>query len=777
MKQTLVFFATLLFCVFATLHVSAQDIDSDLQSFYNFNNDTSSDIIDSGALGIDGDPISLTEDFCIIGNSYLFNGISSFIECGSHNRGISDEFTISAWIKTDLVDRQLIIAKHDWMADAGFYLRVTNEGNAACGGRVGDNVFYEADSDIFVSDGEWHHLIGVFDQDVFKIYVDCDLGETIEVVSNNPQFGNSLELTIGYNSVAPGDDDNGYFDGNIDEVRIYNRALSSTDLGVLCTSKLKACDDGDPCTENDMEEVNDCTGEICVPCEGEPIGECNITEIQPCDDLDPCTINDMQEVDLCDGRICEPCQGEIIPECSDTEIESCDDGNPCTIDDMQEVNTCDGSICEPCQGEIIPECSDTEIVTCDDGNPCTIDDLQEVNICDGSICEPCQGNIIPDCSDTVIQTCDDGNSCTINDMEEVNTCDGTICEPCQGVQVSCSDISQTSIVPCDDGDPNTINDTETILSCDGSICVPCSGIPAGCDTGQTEFQECDDGNPCTRDDMELILISTGEICEPCEGIVIPSCTETVMQACDDGDPCTVSDMEEVNACDGEICTPCQGTISSCDNEDDVTTQACDDGDPNTKDDIEIVLNCDGTICMPCAGTIVDCDSGIVEWQLDILEVQHITSSQHGTITISTNDDYDINWTGPGGFSSNMMSLDSLDISGCYTLSLIDNITNCTLDTTICIDDLTAVADIENLDFINIYPNPTNGIVNVKFIDHTHAINSIQLIDVTGRLKTEFLFSNQPRIVSIDLKGISAGVYIVQIQTKERTFLKRIILVE
>jgi len=81
-----------------------------------------------------------------------------------------------------------------------------------------------------------------------------------------------------------------------------------------------------------------------------PATTCNngATTMVACDDGDACTINDMQEV-ACDGTVCVPCQG-TLQDCNNgaTTMVACDDGDPCTLNDMQEV-ACDGSVCVPCQ--------------------------------------------------------------------------------------------------------------------------------------------------------------------------------------------------------------------------------------------------------------------------------------------------------------------------------------------------------------------------------------------------------------------------------------------
>ena len=73
------------------------------------------------------------------------------------------------------------------------------------------------------------------------------------------------------------------------------------------------CDDMDPCTENDMMSVEECTESICMPCQGTPIN-CESEEnfiILECDDNDPNTINDQEVILICDDSVCVPCQGEL----------------------------------------------------------------------------------------------------------------------------------------------------------------------------------------------------------------------------------------------------------------------------------------------------------------------------------------------------------------------------------------------------------------------------------------------------------------------------------
>ncbi len=396
--------------------------------------------------------------------------------------------------------------------------------------------------------------------------------------------------------------------------------------GDASCSTMQGCDDGDPCTINDMETIA-ADGSVCVPCAGTvDATSCDpaCTTMQGCDDGDPCTINDMETVSA-DGSICIPCAGVVDPtSCAAgcTTVQACDDGDPCTINDMETVSA-DGGVCVPCAGTVDPTSCDagcTTMQVCDDGDPCTINDMETVSA-DGGVCVPCAGTVDPTSCDagcTTMQVCDDGDPCTINDMETVSA-DGGVCVPCAGVvdPTSC-DAGCTTMQACDDGDPCTTGEMET-LAADGSICVVCGGgtpvTPACGDPNATNYDmnaTCIDNSLCTYGEYcDLICFAEytdspnpGDIANSTLCVTPVDCggdaSCLVTQACDDGNPCTINDEETV-APDGSVCVPCAGIVdaTSCDAAC-VTTQACDDGDPCTTGETE-GISADGSICVACGG--------------------------------------------------------------------------------------------------------------------------------------------------------------------------------
>jgi hypothetical protein len=78
-------------------------------------------------------------------------------------------------------------------------------------------------------DGRWHHLAGVASDTGLKTYLDG-----VERCSNNNgaalAYSGTAELLVGRD---PDPAYGYYFDGNIDDVRVYTRVLTPAEIGVL----------------------------------------------------------------------------------------------------------------------------------------------------------------------------------------------------------------------------------------------------------------------------------------------------------------------------------------------------------------------------------------------------------------------------------------------------------------------------------------------------------------------------------------------------------------
>jgi hypothetical protein len=86
-------------------------------------------------------------------------------------------------------------------------------------------------------------------------------------------------------------------------------------------------------------------------------------------------------------------------------------------------------------------------------------------------------------------------------------------------------------------------------------------------------------------------------------------------------------------------------------------------------------------------------------------------------------------------------------------------------------NVTGMEALENEQW-NIQPNPANALISIQ---STHAISSVKIVDVTGRICINIAFTQTSPSVEIPLQGLSTGVYFCSIVTNNKSFSKRLII--
>jgi len=167
-----------------------------------------------------------TDRFGNKNSAYSFNGVDAYVDLTSTaTLNMFSGFTLSAWVNfTDInYDGSVggsIVSKHINYYPNGFTMSVYKS-----------NVYLAANnSSYFIStpdaynDGTWHLLIGVYDSTALSIYIDGVLK-----VSGNASYttGNDINIRIGADSELS------FFNGIIDDVRIWKRALSENEILAL----------------------------------------------------------------------------------------------------------------------------------------------------------------------------------------------------------------------------------------------------------------------------------------------------------------------------------------------------------------------------------------------------------------------------------------------------------------------------------------------------------------------------------------------------------------
>ncbi|MCF8373074.1 MAG: T9SS type A sorting domain-containing protein [Bacteroidales bacterium] len=223
--------------VFSTLIQSQVNLDSGLVAYYPLEGSA----VDYSSYAILGVVHGATLDIGKNGYSnsaYNFNGINQYIDCDTNQRGITEKVTASVWIRKTTMNNsgQVVVTKYrggSGTIQQGFQLSINPGGHPRFAGRLGQSStsgFYQiiADEKI-VTDGSWHHLLGTVDQNEWNFWVDGDHIGTVIGNSLSPSLVNPDILAIGFYPEIQGF----YFDGTIDEVKVYNRVLNSNEINLL----------------------------------------------------------------------------------------------------------------------------------------------------------------------------------------------------------------------------------------------------------------------------------------------------------------------------------------------------------------------------------------------------------------------------------------------------------------------------------------------------------------------------------------------------------------
>jgi hypothetical protein len=216
----------------------------DLLAFYTMDNISGATLFDESPNSVDGTITGATAVPGQIGNALDFPVATDNVNMGdvaSLNFGSGQDFTLCAWVNTsDSTKNKVIIDKRDNIEpqpEAGWFLAVLTDGRlAAFAAKDFVSGTAQANSTTTVDDGTWHFCVAQFDRDdVIKVYIDN--GSAEGNVSMAPVGAGSLANTgdfmIGLNSSQMVSTSVSDMIGSIDQVRIFNRLLTSDERTAL----------------------------------------------------------------------------------------------------------------------------------------------------------------------------------------------------------------------------------------------------------------------------------------------------------------------------------------------------------------------------------------------------------------------------------------------------------------------------------------------------------------------------------------------------------------
>jgi len=202
--------------------------DSGLVGYWHLDENTSSTAYDATGYGNSGilqsSPTWTSGSNCKAGYCLTLNGSSQYVNAGATSTlNLAGGVSVTAWVRPNSTSRQAVVAMgngddytndYQIFIDTGAYFSV-GEGSSAT----------YAMKTSSISSGNWYYLVGTFDGTTAKLYINGTL-EGQDIFIGTRQSGGSFRIGARDSSGLPEQ----YFNGSIDEVRVYNRALSATEI-------------------------------------------------------------------------------------------------------------------------------------------------------------------------------------------------------------------------------------------------------------------------------------------------------------------------------------------------------------------------------------------------------------------------------------------------------------------------------------------------------------------------------------------------------------------
>lgn len=171
------------------------------------------------------------------GRGIVLDGSNDYVTIpNSGSINITGNRSISAWIKTTYTAGATKIVSKEDSSRRQYTLDVAAGGTAWFSVRDGAGNKFEVNTDSVISDGAWHHVVGVLAGTNGSVYVDgvfSNSSSNPAIVLTNTAVDDSAYIGMRFTGSSN-------FNGSIDEVRIYNVSLTAAEVYALYDSNKSA---------------------------------------------------------------------------------------------------------------------------------------------------------------------------------------------------------------------------------------------------------------------------------------------------------------------------------------------------------------------------------------------------------------------------------------------------------------------------------------------------------------------------------------------------------
>ena len=168
-------------------------------------------------------------------SSYVFNGTSDYIEFGTGMLSGDGEFSILMWINTSQTLNSNAVARIHQQRSSGangyngqYMVELNSDGKIKFKSYSNGSYKWNVISSVVVNDGNWHHLAFIQKDNGGQMYLNGTHNQTdnssgrVSLLSTNKTYlGGDLR------------DSNRWYEGMVDDLKIFNRALSEIEIQSL----------------------------------------------------------------------------------------------------------------------------------------------------------------------------------------------------------------------------------------------------------------------------------------------------------------------------------------------------------------------------------------------------------------------------------------------------------------------------------------------------------------------------------------------------------------
>ncbi len=198
-----------------------------------------------------------TSDGRMGGGGFEFDGVDDYVEFGDDSDFELENFTISGWVKRDLIGAEHILKSLQYQAQgdggiSGVTFGFGSTNVLSVGVAISDSFETTSTTSTYTDTSKFYHLVATKSGTSVKIYVNGDEVKSGTISSANVDYSttSSKKTLIGARWRGDAQDYKGLLNGTIDEVAIWNRSLSASEildhynLGIVKLNlTIRSCDD------------------------------------------------------------------------------------------------------------------------------------------------------------------------------------------------------------------------------------------------------------------------------------------------------------------------------------------------------------------------------------------------------------------------------------------------------------------------------------------------------------------------------------------------------